>query len=149
MIYLPLGFSCFRLCCHWLICIKLIKASCTWNEWYNILDDQTLYGLSMNIYNYIIIYNYITYYIYTIEQCALLVTTIMALWQLVNLGTRCTVTNGRIALWSHQSAQTASSEQCISANSEHLSERLSTTYIYIVLITITMLHNQLQNCSHL
>ena len=30
-------------------------------------------------------------YIYTIEQCALPVTTIMTLWQLVNLGTRCTV----------------------------------------------------------
>ena len=41
-----------------------------------------------------------------IEQCALPVTTIMALWQLVNLGTRCTVTHCRIALWSHQSAQT-------------------------------------------
>ena len=38
-----------------------------------------------------------------IEQCALSVTTIMALWQLVNLGTRCTVTHCRIALWSHQS----------------------------------------------
>ena len=53
-------------------------------------------------------------YIYNrIEQCALPVTTIMALWQLVNLGTRCTVTHCRIALWSHQSAQTASSERCI------------------------------------
>ena len=30
-------------------------------------------------------------HIYTIEQCALPVTTIMALWQLVNLGTRCTI----------------------------------------------------------
>ena len=37
----------------------------------------------------------------------------MALWQLVNLGTRCTVTHCRIALWSHQSAKTASSERCI------------------------------------
>ena len=37
----------------------------------------------------------------------------MVLWQLVNLGTRCTVTHCRIALWSHQSAQTASSERCI------------------------------------
>ena len=37
----------------------------------------------------------------------------MASWQLVNLGTRCTVTHCRIALWSHQSAQTASSERCI------------------------------------
>ena len=27
--------------------------------------------------------------------------------------TRCTVTHCRIALWSHQSAQTASSERCI------------------------------------
>ena len=35
------------------------------------------------------------------------------------------VTHCRIALWSHQSAQTASSEQWISANSERLSERLS------------------------
>ena len=52
-------------------------------------------------------------YIYIIEQCALPVITIMALWQLVNLGTRCTVTNCRITLWSHQSAQTASSERCI------------------------------------
>ena len=34
----------------------------------------------------------------------------MALWQLVDLGTRFTVTHCRIALWSHQSAQTASSE---------------------------------------
>ena len=53
------------------------------------------------------------YYIYNrIEQCALPVTTIniMALWQLVNLGTRCTVTHCRIALWSHQSTQTARSE---------------------------------------
>ena len=53
-------------------------------------------------------------YIYRIEQCALPVTTILALWQLVNLGTRCTVTHCRIALWSHQSAQTAGSERCIS-----------------------------------
>ena len=56
----------------------------------------------------------INIYIYNrIEQCALPVTTIMALWQLVNLGTRCTVTHCRIALWSHRSAQTASSERCI------------------------------------
>ena len=41
-------------------------------------------------YIYILLYIYI--YIYNrIEQCALPVTTIMALWQLVNLGTRCTV----------------------------------------------------------
>ena len=46
------------------------------------------------------------------------VTTIMALWQLVNLGTRCTVTHCRIAFWSHQSAQTARSGRCINANSE-------------------------------
>ena len=60
------------------------------------------------------IYIYIYIYIHNkIEQCALPVTTIMALWQLVNLGTRCTVTHCRIALWSHQSAQTASSERCI------------------------------------
>ena len=60
------------------------------------------------------VYIYIYIYIYNrIEQCALLVTTIMALWRLVNLGTRCTVTHCRIASWSHQSAQTASSERCI------------------------------------
>ena len=35
-------------------------------------------------------------YIYTIEQCTLPVTTIMALWQFVNLGTRCTVTHCRL-----------------------------------------------------
>ena len=35
----------------------------------------------------------------------------MALWQLLNLGTGCTVTHCRIALWSHESAQTASSER--------------------------------------
>ena len=51
-----------------------------------------------------------------IEQCALPVTTIMALWQLVNLGTPCTVTHCRVALWSHQSTQTASSERSINAN---------------------------------
>ena len=48
--------------------------------------------------------------------------------------TQRTVTHCRIALWSHQSAQTASSERCINANSECLSERLSYTcliYIYI------------------
>ena len=38
----------------------------------------------------------------------------MALWLLVNLGTRCTVTHCRIALWRHQSAQTASSDIYIS-----------------------------------
>ena len=67
-----------------------------------------------------------------IQQCALPVTTIMALWQLVNLGTRCTVTHCRIALWSHQSAQTASSEWSINANSECLSERLSTQSIRVL-----------------
>ena len=37
---------------------------------------------------------YVCVYIYNrLEQCALPVTTIMALWQLVNLGTRCTVTH--------------------------------------------------------
>ena len=40
--------------------------------------------------------------------------TIMALWQLLNLGTGCTVTHCEKGLhWSHQSAQTASSELCI------------------------------------
>ena len=53
-------------------------------------------------------------------QCALPVVTIMALWQLLNLGTGCTVTHCWIALWSHESAQTASSERSIYANSEHL-----------------------------
>ena len=53
-------------------------------------------------------------------QCALPVVTIMALWQLLNLGTGCTVTHCWIALWSHKSAQTASSERSIYANSEHL-----------------------------
>ena len=67
---------------------------------------SSIYIYIYNIYIYIYIYN-------RIEQCALPVTTIMALWQLVNLGTRCTVTHCRIALWSHQSAQTASSERCI------------------------------------
>ena len=72
---------------------------------------------------------YIDTYIYTytcnrIEQCALPFTTIVALWQLVNLGTRCMVTYCRIALWSHQNTQAASSEQCINANGEHLSGTL-------------------------
>ena len=39
-------------------------------------------------------------------QCALPVVTIMALWQLLNLGTGCTVTHCWITLWSHESAQT-------------------------------------------
>ena len=83
--------------------------------------------------NFLYIYIYIYTHIYNrIEQCALQVTTIMALWQLVNLGTRCTVTHCRIALWSHQSAQTASSERCINANSERLSERLSTQSIRVL-----------------
>ena len=43
----------------------------------------------------------------------------MALWQLLNLGTGCTVTHCWIALWSHESAQTASSERSKYANSEH------------------------------
>ena len=44
------------------------------------------------MYVCIYIYIYICKYIYNRkEQCALPVTTIMALWQLVNLGTRCTV----------------------------------------------------------
>ena len=61
-----------------------------------------------------IAYIYVYIYIYNrIEQCTLPVTTIMALWQLVNLGRRCTVTHCRIAMWIHQSAQTASSERCI------------------------------------
>ena len=67
---------------------------------------------SQSAESYIYIYIYNTIYNRK-EQCALPVTTIMALWQLVNLGTRCTVTHCRIALWSHQSAQTASSERCI------------------------------------
>ena len=52
---------------------------------------------------------------YDVLQSALPVITIMALWQLLNLGTGCTVTHcgGRIALWSHQNAQTASRERCI------------------------------------
>ena len=62
-------------------------------------------------------YIYIYIYIYTIcticIQCALPVVTIMALWQLLNLGTGCTVTHCWIALWSHKSAQTASSERSI------------------------------------
>ena len=49
--------------------------------------------------------------IYKCIQCALPVITIMALWQLLNLGTGCTVTHCWIALWSHESAQTASSER--------------------------------------
>ena len=49
-------------------------------------------------------------------QCALPVVTIMALWQLLNLGTGCTVTHCWIALWSHKSAQTASSERYIYIN---------------------------------
>jgi hypothetical protein len=50
--------------------------------------------------------------IYRSTQCALPVISIMDLWQLLNLGS--TVTHWvRIALWSHQSAQTASSERCI------------------------------------
>ena len=53
-------------------------------------------------------------------QCALPVVTIMALWQLLNLGTGCTVRHGWIALWSHESTQTASSERSKYANSEHL-----------------------------
>ena len=52
-------------------------------------------------------------YMNTTEQCALQLTTIMALRQLVNLGTGCTVTSCGIALWSHQSAETASSERSI------------------------------------
>ena len=81
--------------------IEYTAQSCLRRRLYKIhyLSD---YGGRRNIY----IYN-------RIEQCALPVTTIMALWQLVNLGTRCTVTHCRIALWSHQSAQTASSERCI------------------------------------
>ena len=60
-------------------------------------------------------------YIQLCIQYALPVVTIMALWQLLNLGTGCTVTHCWIALWSHESAQTASSEQGKYANSEHLS----------------------------
>ena len=71
-------------------------------------EEKTIYIKTKQDKRYIVIniYN-------RIEQCALPVTTIMALWQLVNLGRRCTVTHCRIALWSHQSAQTASSERCI------------------------------------
>ena len=46
-------------------------------------------------------------------QCALPVITAMALRQLLNLGTGCTVKHCWIALWSHQGAQTASSERSI------------------------------------
>ena len=93
-------------------------------------------------------------YIYThnrIEKCALPVATIMALWQLVNLGTRCTVTHCRIALWSHQSAQTASSERCImqivnvslrdSTQSIRVLNRIyleRNIYIYIYIIALTV-----------
>ena len=73
------------------------------------------------VYIWSIIYN-------RIDQCALPVTTIMALWQLVNLDTRCTVTHCRIALWSHQSAQTASSERCIM---QIVNVSLIYIYIYI------------------
>ena len=59
-------------------------------------------------------------YIQLCIQCALPVVTIMALWQLLNLGTGSTVTHCWIALWSHESAQTASSERSKYANSEHL-----------------------------
>ena len=70
-------------------------------------------------------------YIYNrIERSALPVTTIMALWQLVNLGTRCTVTHCRIALWS---AQTASSIYNIYIT------KLLLILIAIVIITIIIL----------
>ena len=68
----------------------------------------------------------------------------MALWQLVNLGTRCVVTHCKIALWSHQSAQTASNEQYItqivnvslwdSWTVHHLN------YIYILVQVMYMYH---------
>ena len=74
------------------------------------------------------------------EQCALPVTTIMALWQLVNLGTRCTVTHCRIALWSHQSAQTASSERCI-MQIVNVSLRDS-LYIYVYQLSIAQMSSE-------
>ena len=80
-----------------------------------------IYKTSVNI-GYVIDYiiKYIYIYIQLCIQCALPVVTIMALWQLLNLGTGCTVTHCWIALWSHKSAQTASSERSKYANSEHL-----------------------------
>ena len=56
----------------------------------------------------------------------------MALRQLVNSSIRCMITYCRIAWWTHQNAQTASSENCISANSEHFSERLSTESVRVL-----------------
>ena len=70
--------------------------------------------------HYTMIQFLINIYIQLCIQCALPVVTIMALWQLLNLGTGCTVTHCWIALWSHKSAQTASSERSKYANSEHL-----------------------------
>ena len=84
-------------------------------------------------------HTYIHTYTHNRIECALPVTTIMALWQLVNVGTRCTVTHCRIALWSHQSAQTASSERCI-MQIVNVSERLSTQSIR-VLNRIYLEHN--------
>ena len=51
-------------------------------------------------FHIVLFYLYIYIYIHNrIKQCALPVTTIMVLWQLVNLGTRCTVTHCRIAIY--------------------------------------------------
>ena len=50
----------------------------------------------------------------------------MKIYKELDLILRSNVTHFRIALWSQQSAQNASSERCINANSERLSERLST-----------------------
>ena len=62
----------------------------------------------------IFFFSYINTYISKGLQCALSATTIVALWRPLHLGYRmCTYTLwGRIALWSHQSAQTASGERC-------------------------------------
>ena len=80
-------------------------------------------------------------YICRIVQCALLVTIIMALWQLANLGTQCTVTHCRIAYCEvTRVLKAVSSERCINANSERFSERLSTQSIR-VLNRIYLEHN--------
>ena len=90
-----------------------IRAFCDKMRSFCTISASTFWKIQPDIYMYI--YN-------RIEQCALPVTIIiiiiiiiiiMALWQLVNLGTRCTVTHCRIALWSDQSVQTGSSERCI------------------------------------
>ena len=84
---------------------------------------------------------YIYIYVCRIVQCALLVTIIMALWQLANLGTQCTVTHCRIAYCEvTRVLKAVSSERCRNANSERFSERLSTQSIR-VLNRIYLEHN--------